>query len=61
MHIYIHFSIVFILGAIRQHWREAIRQQLSQRRAKERKAVEEIRKMCNEEVEEEEEYEMTGD
>lgn len=59
LHVYTHLS-----GAIRQHWRDAIRQQLSQRRAKERKAVEEIRKMCSEEVdeeEEEEEYEMTGE
>ena len=48
-------------GAIRQHWRESMRRQLSQLKAEERKAIEERRRLYSEEVEadDEEEAEMT--
>ena len=53
----------FTLGAVREHWRSAIRQKLSKSRAEERKALEEKRRWYNEEVggeTDEEEAELTG-
>ena len=47
---------------MRQHWRSALRQQLSQRRAEERKEAEEMRRLFSEDVsplEEEEEGELS--
>ena len=50
-------------GAVRQHWRSALRQQLSQRRAEERREAEETRRLYSEDVspldEEEEEGELS--
>ena len=57
---YIYF---FNLGAVREHWRSAIRQKLSKTRAEERKAMEEKRKWYSEEMggeTDEEEAELTG-
>lgn len=54
---------LFNLGAVREHWRSAIRQKLSKSRAEERKALEEKRRWYNEEVggaTDEEEAELTG-
>ncbi len=49
-------------GAIRQHVLLALRKQVSDRRAEERRAIEEVRRMYSEDVEEdEEEREMTGE
>ena len=51
-------------GAVREHWRSALRQKLSKTRAEERKAMEEKRKLDNEEVggdSDEEEAELTGE
>ena len=59
-------TIIFIrpfVGAVREHWRSAIRQKLSKSRAEERKALEERRKWYSEEVggaSDEEEAELTG-
>lgn len=50
-------------GAVREHWRSALRQKLSKSRAEERKALEEKRKMYDEEIggeTDEEEAELTG-
>lgn len=50
-------------GAVREHWRSTLRQKLSKTRAEERKAMEERRKLDNEEVDgdsDEEEAELTG-
>ena len=50
-------------GAVREHWRSALRQKLSKNRAEERKVMEEKRKFYNEEVggeTDEEEAELTG-
>lgn len=54
---------VFTIGAVREHWRSVFRQKLSKTRAEERKAMEERRKLDNEEVggeTDEEEAELTG-
>lgn len=48
------------LGAIRQHLLCKLREQVSQQKAVERREAEEVRKMYNEEVEEDE-GEMTGE
>lgn len=49
-------------GAIRQHLRSKLQEQLSQRRAEERQAAEEVRRLYSEDiVPEEEEREMTGE
>ena len=47
-------------GAVRQHWRTKLRQQLSQRKAEERRQAEEVRRLYSEELpEDEEEGELT--
>ena len=56
-------TIMIFVGAVREHWRSAIRQKLSKSRAEERKALEERRKWYSEEVggaSDEEEAELTG-
>ena len=54
---------VCLAGAIREVWKQKLQQQMSQRLAEDRRAMEETRRLYNEEIvdEEEEEAEFTGE
>ena len=54
------YEVLSNVGAVREHWRLAIRQKLTKSRAQERKAMEEKRRIDNEEETDEEEMELTG-
>lgn len=63
MYVYVFSCVHVHVGAVREHLRSALRQKLSKSRAEERKAIEEKKKLYNEEMggeTDEEEAELTG-